>query len=95
MTWLPVAYIRESDQYLLHLGFLSGYNGDGSEQVTWILEQWRPANVTQWDLDKGLCGLAPQAFGRQWRWKVEVVEASGNDWQPVSPPSAIWGFSWN
>ena len=62
VTWLPVAYIRESDQYLLHLGFLSGYNGDGSEQVTWILEQWRPSNVTQWDLDTGLCGLAPTAF---------------------------------
>lgn len=95
VTWLPVAYIRESDQYLLHLGFLSGYNGDGSEQVTWILEQWRPSNVTQWELDAGLCGLAPQAFGRQWRWSVEVVEANGNSWQPVSPSSAVWGFSWN
>jgi LysM repeat protein len=95
VTWLPVAYIRESDQYLLHLGFLSGYNGDGSEQVTWILEQWRPSNVTQWELDTGLCGLAPQAFGRQWRWSVEVVEANGNSWQSVSQSSAVWGFSWN
>ena len=95
LIWLPVAYIRESDQYLLHLGFLSGYNGDGSEQVTWVLEQWRPANVTLWDLDNGLCSLAPQAYGRQWRWYVEVVEAAGSDWQPVSPASVIGRFSWN
>jgi len=95
LIWLPVAFIRDSDQYLLHLGFLNGYNADGSEQVTWILEQWRPANVTLWDLDEGLCGLAPQAFGRQWRWYVEVVEAAGSGWQPVSPPSVIGGFSWN
>lgn len=95
LTWLPVSFIRESDQYLLHLGFLSGYNGDGSEQVTWILEQWRPANTTLWELDKSLCGLAPQSYGRQWRWYVQVVEADGTTWRPVSPPSAIWGFNWN
>lgn len=95
LVWLPVAYIRGSDQYLLHLGFLAGYNGDGSEQVTWVLEQWRPANVTLWDLDNGLCSLAPQAYGREWRWYVEVVEAAGSGWQPVSPPSAIGRFSWN
>ncbi|MEZ4734916.1 MAG: LysM domain-containing protein [Caldilineaceae bacterium] len=95
LIWLPVAFIRESDQYLLHLGFLSGYNGDGSEQVTWILEQWRPSNVTLWDLDQGLCGLAPQAFGRQWRWYVEVMEAADGGWRSVSPSSQIWGFSWN
>lgn len=95
LTWLPVTFIREKDQYLLHLGFLSGYNGDGSEQVTWILEQWRPSNVTLWDLDEGLCSLAPQAFGRQWRWYIEVVEAANGSWRAVSSPSQIWGFSWN
>ncbi len=95
LTWLPVAYVRDSDQYLLHLGFLSGYNGDGSEQVTWILEQWRPANVTLWDLDQSLCGLAPQSYGRQWRWYVQVVEADGTGWRPISPSSPIWGFNWN
>ena len=95
LIWLPVTYIRESDQYLLHLGFLSGYNGDGVEQVTWVLEQWRPSNVTLWDLDSGLCSLAPQAYGREWRWYVEVVEAAGGGWQPVSPPSTIGRFSWN
>lgn len=95
LVWLPVAFIRNSDQYLLHLGFLNGYNADGSEQVTWILEQWRPSNVTLWDLDEGLCGLAPQAFGRQWRWYVEVVEPAGSGWQPVSPASATASFSWN
>ncbi len=95
LTWLPVAYVRDSDQYLLHLGFLSGYNGDGSEQITWILEQWRPANVTLWDLDPSLCGLAPQSYGRQWRWYVQVVEADGSGWRPISLASSIWGFNWN
>lgn len=95
LIWLPVAYVRENDQYLLHLGFLNGYNSDGSEQVTWVLEQWRPSNVTLWDLENGLCSLAPQAYGRQWRWYVEVVEAAGSGWRPVSPPSAVGQFSWN
>ncbi|MEZ4862226.1 MAG: LysM peptidoglycan-binding domain-containing protein [Caldilineaceae bacterium] len=95
LTWLPVAYIRNDDQYLLHLGFLSGYNENNVEQVTWILEQFRTSNVTLWELDESLCGLAPQAFGRQWRWYVEVVEFVDGSWKAVSPPSAIWSFSWN
>lgn len=95
LIWLPVSYMREGDRYLLHLGFLSGYNTDGSESVVWVLEQLQPANATIWTMDEGLCGLSPQNFGRQWRWYVEVVEPTDTTKTPVSLPSAIWGFSWN
>jgi LysM repeat protein len=95
LIWLPVSFMREGDRYLLHLGFLSGYNTDGSESVTWMLEQLQPVNATIWRMDEGLCGLSPQDFGRQWRWYVEVVEPAGAVWQPVSLPSTIWAFSWN
>ena len=95
LTWLPVAFMRESDQYRLHLGFLAGYNADGTEAITWVLEQLMPASTSLWQMDASLCGLAPQSTGRQWRWYVEVVEAAGGGVQPVSQGSAIWGFSWN
>ncbi len=70
----------------------SGVDGSGNEAVTWILAQPRPANRTSWDMDNDLCALAPQEFGRQWRWYVEVVDKDGNT---VSEPSQTWGFSWN
>jgi len=95
LIWLPVSFMREGDRYLLHLGFLSGYNTDGTESIVWVLEQLQPANATIWHMDEGLCGLAPQDFGRQWRWYVEVVESTDTAKVPVSLPSAIWGFSWN
>ncbi|MCB0120745.1 MAG: LysM peptidoglycan-binding domain-containing protein, partial [Caldilineaceae bacterium] len=95
LIWLPVSFMREEDRFLLHLGFLNGYNTDGSENVVWILEQQQPPNATIWRMDEGLCSLAPQNYGRQWRWYVEVVEPAGTGWQPVSLPSSIWMFSWN
>ncbi len=95
LIWLPVSFMREGDRYLLHLGFLNGYNTDGSESIVWVLEQLQPANATIWTMDEGLCGLSPQNFGRQWRWYVEVVEPTATAKTPVSLPSVIWGFSWN
>jgi LysM repeat protein len=95
LVWLGVPFIKADDKYLLHLGFVSGRTADNQEIVTWVLHQPRPANLTSWDLDAGLCGLAPQAHGRQWRWWVEVVEEQGGDLVPVSRPSATWAFSWN
>ncbi len=95
LIWLPVPFIREDDNYLLHLGFVSGYNTDGAENVTWVLEQLQSANVTIWRMDEGLCSLAPQEYGRQWRWYVEVVETAGDRLQPVSLPSTVWAFNWN
>jgi hypothetical protein len=80
----------------MHLGYVNGRAADGSEQIMWILEQPRPANVTAWEMDgDALCGLAPQEFGRQWRWYVEVVAQAGDKSTPVSPPSETWGFTWN
>lgn len=95
LIWLPVPFMREDDSYLLHLGFLNGYNIDGSETIVWVLEQRQPASATIWRMDPALCGLSPQSFGRQWRWYVEVVEPAGDINRAVSLPSAIWGFSWN
>lgn len=95
LIWLPVDFMREDDRYLLHLGFLNGYNTDGTENVVWILEQQQPANASIWRMDEALCSLAPQDFGRQWRWYVEVVAPTDSGQQPVSLPSSIWTFSWN
>jgi len=99
LIWLPVDFIREDDYYLLHLGFLNGYNTDGSENIVWVLAQQQPTNATIWRMDEALCSLAPQDFGRQWRWYVEVVAPTASEEQPseqpVSLPSVIWTFSWN
>ena len=90
--WPPSA---PTDLYLLHLGYVNGRTADGGEEIVWVLEQQRPANVTSWTMDTGLCGLAPLSQGRQWRWYVEVAE-KGTDGTltPVSPPSQMWGFTW-
>jgi hypothetical protein len=96
LVWLPVAQMGPTDLYVMHLGYVNGRAADGSEQIMWILEQPRPANVTAWEMDgDALCGLAPQEFGRQWRWYVEVVAQAGDKSTPVSPPSDTWGFTWN
>jgi hypothetical protein len=46
-------------------------------------------------LDGIYCNLAPQEYGRQWRWFVDVVakDADGAV-TPVSPPSEVRGFVW-
>jgi hypothetical protein len=92
LTWQPVSFITNTDRYRLHLGFVSGVDAVGNVQVTWLIEQDQGASNTSWQMDTGLCRFAPQDLGRQWRWYVEVVDATGT---PVSPPSATWGFSWN
>jgi hypothetical protein len=92
LTWQSVPFITDTDRYRLHLGFVSGVDAAGNVQVTWLIEQDQSPSNTSWQMDTGLCRFAPQDLGRQWRWYVEVVDASGT---PVSHPSAIWGFSWN
>lgn len=94
LTWQSVRFMRDTDKFLLHLGFVSGRTGDGTEQVTWVLAQPRPATTASWEMDPTLCGLAPQAFGRQWRWWVEVVEEVEGELRPVSLPSVQRKFSW-
>jgi LysM repeat protein len=95
LVWQSVPYIRDDDRYVMHLGFVSGRTADNQEIVTWVLAQPRPSSNTSWDMDGNLCGLAPHEFGRQWRWWVEVVAWDGENWSPVSPPSATWSISWN
>ena len=92
IVWQPVPFMLDNDRYVLHLGFVNGRNASGTETVTWVLEQVQPPTNTAWNTDTSLCALAPQNLGRQWRWYVEVIDANRN---AVSPPSAIWGFSWN
>lgn len=95
LVWNPVASIQSTDLYLVHLGYVNGRSADGQEPIVWVIQQQRPANVTLWQLDDTLCGLAPLEFGRQWRWYVEVVERSVDGaLRPVSPPSEVWGFTW-
>jgi len=92
LVWGSAPFILDSDKYILHLGFLSGKDDAGGENITWILNQPSPSNRTSWEMDNGLCALAPQDMGRQWRWFVQVVDESST---PVSRPSETWGFSWN
>lgn len=95
LVWNPVAFIQPADVYVVHLGYVNGRDASGAEQVVWVLAQPRPANVTLWQLDDSLCGLAPLDYGRQWRWYVDVAEkAAGDTLNPVSPPSPTWGFVW-
>ena len=92
LAWSGVNFITPTDEYVLHLGFVNGMDAEGNETIVWVLHQVRPSNRTAWDMDNGLCGLAPQAYGRQWRWYVDVVDAEA---ETVSQPSKTWGFSWN
>lgn len=94
LAWLPVDFLRDSDRYVLHLGFVNGVAADGSETIVWVLEQPQAANNTLWNMDVGLCSLAPQEFGRRWYWYVQVIDtATGN--VAASEPSPAWWFSWN
>jgi LysM repeat protein len=95
LTWFPVPYMEAGDSYVLHLGFVAGRTPDGDEQITWVLAQPRPANITSWELDRTLCSLAPAEYGRQWRWWVEATHEQNGAMESISPPSEIWGFSWN
>jgi LysM repeat protein len=97
LIWQRVQFVKDSDFYVLHLGFVSG-GSNGEEVVTWVLAQSSPVTQTDWQLDTSLCDLAPDDFGREWRWWVEVVAASdvarGGETVSVSPPSEVWGFTW-
>lgn len=95
LIWQPINFMRASDFFILHLGFVNGVGADGKENVVWVLEQRQSAGNTLWSLDAGLCSLAPQQYGRKWYWYVEVAEESAGKTTPVSPPSPLWSFRWN
>jgi LysM repeat protein len=93
LIWQRVQFVKDSDSYVLHLGFVSG-RSNGEEAVTWVVEQRSPVTQTEWQLDTSLCGLASDDMEHQWRWWVEVVEARDGETVSVSPPSEVWGFTW-
>ena len=94
LNWEPVPFTQPTDLYVAHLGYVSGRDASGQEQITWVLAQQRPYDATSWALDNTLCGLAPAASGRQWRWYVDVAAKTGEGLQAVSPPSPTWRFTW-
>ncbi len=90
VRWNPVNGLAPDDEYVLFLGYVnSAPDAAGNVQVVPLLEQ-RTGQRTNWQMDNGYCGVAPQAFGRRWRWYVQVFAGD----TPVSPPSATWEFTW-
>ena len=95
LVWNPVSFIAADEFYRVNLGYVSGVTADGNETVMWVIAQQRPSDATQWQLDGVYCNLAPQEFGRQWRWFVDVVAKDADGVvTPVSPPSEVRGFVW-
>lgn len=92
LVWNPTPFITLQDNYVLHLGYVSAFDGSGDAEVQWVLAQQSDSTRTSWEMDSEFCSLAPQELGRQWRWYVEVVNESGVS---ISPPSEIWAFTWN
>ena len=90
VRWNPVNGLAPDDEYVLFLGYVnSAADAAGNAQVVPLLEQ-HTGQRTNWRMDKAYCGLAPQTFGRSWRWYVQVYEGD----TPVSPPSETWEFTW-
>ncbi len=94
LRWERVQLVKDSDKYLLHVGFVSGPPTGDMETITWVLAQMRPVTETSWEMDPSLCDLAPAGYDNQWRWWVEVIEADGDAQVAVSPPSAVRRFQW-
>ncbi len=90
MRWAPVPDMEPEDEYVLHLGYVSGpEEGTGEAPITWVLEL-STGQRTDWRMDHTLCNLAPQEYGRRWRWFVQVLR----DGTPTSPPSELREFTW-
>lgn len=91
LTWDSVPFMGPADRYVLHMGFVSGYEQNGEPIITWVIEQTRERERTSWDLEDVYCSLAPQEFGRTWYWYVQVVNENS---VAVSPPSESHQFTW-
>lgn len=90
VKWEPVDGMMPGDEYVVFIGYVNSLpDATGAVEVVPLLEQ-RRGNRTDMDLDRAYCDLAPQSFGRRWRWYVEVFAGD----TPVSPPSETWEFTW-
>ena len=90
IRWNPINGLAPDDEYVLFLGYVnSAPDAAGNVQVAPLLQQ-RNGQLTNWRMDVGYCGLAPQEFGRRWRWYVQIFNGD----TPVSPPSQVWEFTW-
>ena len=89
LAWEPAPEIRVDDLYVVHLGYVGA-----DEEVVWVAQPQRAANVIAWEVDAALCDLPPDTASGEWQWWVEVVAGTGDAQQPVSPPSAIRSFVW-
>lgn len=95
LVWNAVPFIQPTDVYVVHLGYVNGRDANGVDQIVWVIAQQRPSNVTLWQLDDALCGLAPLEYGREWRWYVDVAERSADGTlTSVSLASELWSFTW-
>lgn len=89
VTWNAVNGIAPGDEYVLFLGYVnSAPDSQGNVEVVPLLEQ--RTKRTNWAMDPAFCNLAPQSYGRRWRWYVQVFE----DDTPVSPRSETREFTW-
>lgn len=93
LVWEPVPFITNTDRYLVHLGYVSGRDSNGTAIVTWLLTQDRPFSDPQWHMDNNLCAYSIAEFNRQWRWYVEVIDPNAGN-RIVSAPGEIFSFRW-
>lgn len=91
LAWTAVPFMAPSDQYVLNMGFVNGYQDSGEPMITWVIEPKRERERTSWELERVYCSLAPQEFGRTWYWYVQVADENGT---LVSPPSELRSFTW-
>jgi len=90
IRWNPVNGLAPGDEYMLSLSYVnSTADTAGNVQVVPLFEQ-RTGQTTNWQMNPSYCNLAPQTFGRRWRWYVQVFNGD----VPVSPPSPVWEFTW-
>lgn len=90
ITWKRVAGMAPGDEYVLFLGYVNTPGETVTDRdIVWVLEQ-RTDQRTDWKMNNGLCNLAPQSYGRRWRWYVQVFAGD----TPVSPPSDQREFTW-
>jgi|GEM_PF-3368725 len=90
LSWQEPISVTATDQYMLHLGYVSGQSAD-QYIVTWIAKQKFSIDETSWVLDRAYCKLAPDEYQNQWIWYMQVIDE--ND-KIISAPSSTSYFVW-